>query len=816
MKIKLTKYKKIQAESKGIDEESLTRNNVNSRPLTLIFVSWAILCCFAWTLTTWFAARQNDSCGDECPDIPNSLRFDCHPDPEVTQESCQARGCCWKPPNLESLPLNIPYCYYPERYSLYKRVNSSRSDTVEKHHFVNVRPSGFPKDVKNVEVEVSCFNDPSILRLKIVDKDSSRFEVPFTNFDTDKGAHLSECDHQFILSDDEDLRFKIQHRDSGQVIFDTFNAGVLVFSDQFLQISSILRTKFIYGLGEHRKPFLKAVNWKQLSFWNADQWPSSDSTNLYGSHPFYINMDPTSKSGFGIFWLNSNAMEAILQPTPAITLRSLGGVFDLFFISGPKPEQILMEYTKIVGKPFLPPYWSLGYHQCKFDYGNLSRTKQVLEQTQKAGIPIDVQWNDIDYMDNHKDFTFSKEKFAELPAFVKDLHEQGLHYIPIIDPGISSTEKSYYKPYNLGLEMDIFIKNDSNLPFNGRVWTDGNTVWPDFTHPKTLDYWTQMFQDYHDQVPIDGAWIDMNEPSNFYDGQADGCDTKNPLNNPQYVPRSIDGHKIYHKTVCPSAKQHLGSHYDLHSLYGYTEGIATNLALKKVRKGQRPFIISRSTFPGYGHFGGHWTGDVLSDWSSLHDSVTGVLNFNLFSIPMVGADICGFNGNTTVKLCQRWMQLGAFYPFSRNHNTDNGIDQDPVSLGPSVVESAKEALTLRYSLLPFLYTLFVKAHLYGLPVVTPTFFHAMKGDEIPYFIDYQMFWGSELLIVPVLKEDTTKVEAYLPSGIWYDLRTHQKIPVNAPDFVTLEAPLEIIPVLAKGFSILPTQLLGKAKTTTQR
>ena len=510
-------------------------------------------------------------------------------------------------------------------------------------------------------------------------------------------------------------------------------------------------------------------------------------------------------------WLNSNAMEVVLQPTPGITLRSLGGIFDLFFIAGPDPSSIVSQYTKIVGKSYLPPYWSLGYHQCKFGYGSLNRTRQVLEQTQKAGIPIDVQWNDIDYMDNHKDFTYDKNgQFKDLPSFVQGLHEQGLHYVPIIDPGISSTEKAYYKAYDYGLKMDIFIKNASSVPFNGRVWTDGKTVWPDFTHESTEKYWYTMFKDYHDQVAFDGAWIDMNEPSNFYDGQEHGCEDSQ-WNNPPYVPRSIDGGKLFHKTLCPSAKQALGRHYDLHNLYGYSEAITTNKVLTDIRQ-KRPFIISRSTFPGFGHHAGHWTGDVLSDWSSLHDSITGVINFNLYGIPLVGADICGFNGNTTDKLCQRWTELGAFYPFSRNHNTDNGIDQDPVSLGPAVVQAAKESLERRYELLPYLYTLFVKAHLFGHPVVTPTFFHAHPGDKQAYYIDNQMFWGNELLICPVLNEDTFVVTAYLPSGIWYDYRSYSRISAQVPGFVTLPAPPEIVPLLAKGGSIFPSQLPG-AKTT---
>ncbi|CAG7825817.1 unnamed protein product, partial [Allacma fusca] len=164
---------------------------------------------------------------------------------------------------------------------------------------------------------------------------------------------------------------------------------------------------------------------------------------------------------------------------------------------------------------------------------------------------------------------------------------------------------------------------------------------------------------------------DMNEPSNFWDGEKDGCPANSTLDHPPYTPH-VDGGKLYYKTVCMSAQQYGGVHYNLHNLYGLQESVATYKALGDITS-TRPFVISRSSFPGQGHYGGSWTGDVFSTWTDLKQSIPQILNYGLFGIPMVGADICGFNGNTTKDLCKRWQQLGAFYPFMRNHNTDDGI-----------------------------------------------------------------------------------------------------------------------------------------------
>ena len=333
-------------------------------------------------------------------------------------------------------------------------------------------------------------------------------------------------------------------------------------------------------------------------------------------------------------------------------------------------------------------------------------------------------------------------------------------------------------------------------------------VWPDFTHPNTTEYWTNQLRSFHDQVAFDGAWIDMNEPANFYSGTADGCPADSPWDHPPYTPNVVGGNLCY-RTLCMSAVQHAGRHYDVHNLYGLTETMATNFALRQIR-GKRPFIISRSTFPGQGRYGGHWSGDVISDWTNLRRSITSVLNYNLYGIPLVGADICGFNGNTTAALCQRWMQLGAFYPFARNHNTDDAIDQDPVALGPDVVRASKKALTVRYTLLPYLYSLFWQAHASGRTVARPLFFE-FPHDRLTYSIDTQFLWGPALMIAPVLQQNVLNVEAYLPRGLWYDYYTHRRL--AGGQWRLLDAPLDTIPLLIRGGYILPTQL---ADVTTTR
>ena len=393
-----------------------------------------------------------------------------------------------------------------------------------------------------------------------------------------------------------------------------------------------------------------------------------------------------------------------------------------------------------------------------------------------------------------------------------------MKWIPIIDPAVSASEpRGQYPPYDDGEKLDIFIKDRStNEPFLGKVWNTATSVWPDFTNPKSTIYWSKQFSDFYKLLPFDGAWIDMNEPSNVYDGISGGCG-QGDLENPPYVPgRHRPNQFLQLRTLCMSAKHHLGDHYDLHNMYAIYEAKATREALISIKPDHRPFIISRATSTGFGHYASHWTGDVYSTWEAMKYSIPSLLNFNMVGIPLVGADICGFNGNTTHELCARWSSLGAFYPFSRNHNTIDTIDQDPGYMGGDVVSAARRSLRLRYSLLPTLYTLFYEASAVGATVMRPLM-SVFPTDPIAYEVEDQFMWGSTVLISPVLVKGDIEVRAYFPAGRWYSYENRTELSglnENQGQWLVLDMPIDEIGVHLRGGSIVAVQ--EPAMTTTDQ
>lgn len=291
------------------------------------------------------------------------------------------------------------------------------------------QPSGFPLDVNDVQVYISGL-DNQRLRVRIFDPNNARWEVtlPFFNI-SQKGDIKSPL---YSIDLDSERNLKISRKSTGIVLFET-DLRRLVFADQFIQLSVKVPSSYLYGIGEHKDSLRKKLDWKRYTLFNRDSPPIPD-TNLYGSFPYYLMVEDGDKNmnAHGIFLLNSNAMDVILQPTPAVTWRTSGGILDFFIFMGPSAPEVTRQNLNLIGKPVMQPYWSLGFHLCKYGYNSLAKTNETMQRNLDAGIPLDAQWNDIDHMDRQNDFTYDKKNFKELPEFVDELHERGMHYVPII------------------------------------------------------------------------------------------------------------------------------------------------------------------------------------------------------------------------------------------------------------------------------------------------------------------------------------------------------------------------------------------------
>ncbi|XP_024114980.1 lysosomal alpha-glucosidase [Oryzias melastigma] len=734
---------------------------------------------------------------EACSATPEPRRFDCYPERDVvvTKEMCEARNCCFIPASDagQTRKNGVPWCFYPPDFPSYSLVSINDTLMGQKGILVKEVKTYYPGDILTVEVETRQETDTR-LRVRMTDPSNSRFEVPIS---VPNPTEKAENPGYVVEFSKQPFGITVRRRSTGALLLNT-SVAPLFYADQFLQFSTVLPTQFIYGLGEHRSTFLHDINWNTLTMWARDV-PPTEKTNLYGVHPFYLAMEEDGNA-HGFFLLNSNAMDVVLQPAPALTWRTIGGILDFYVFLGPDPGSVVSQYLEVIGNPAMPIYWALGYHLCRWGYNTSNSTWEVVKSLRNYGIPQDTQWNDIDYMSKSMDFTYDSEKFGTLPDLVRDLHAHNQTYVIMLDPGISSTQaEGSYWPFDEGLKRGVFIKDSEGKTLIGKVWP-GLTAYPDFSNEVTHDWWFDSLQKFHDKVPFDGLWIDMNEPSNFLDGSTNGCPS-NSFENPPYTPGVLGG-LLRAKTVCATAQQKVSMHYNLHSLYGLMEAKASASALKKLLS-KRAFVISRSTFPSQGLYSGHWLGDNRSQWKDLYTSIAGILTFNLLGIPLVGADICGFSEEPQEELCVRWTQLGAFYPFTRNHNSIGMKPQDPTAFSPLARTAMKEALLLRYSLFPFLYTLFHHAHAHGHTVARPLMFEFPK-DVKTYGIDKQFLWGRSLLVTPVLDPGVDYVVGYFPAGLWYDYYTGDSLPSKGEE-VRLQAPLDKINLHLREGSVIPTQ-----------
>ncbi|MES1917430.1 MAG: hypothetical protein MHM6MM_009156, partial [Cercozoa sp. M6MM] len=360
-----------------------------------------------------------------------------------------------------------------------------------------------------------------------------------------------------------------------------------------------------------------------------------------------------------------------------------GGVLDFFVFAGATPAQVVQQAQyAVLGRPMMPPLWSLGWQYCRWGFENLAHVKRVTQQLANHAIPFDTMYFDIDYMHAYEMFTYDDERFpaTEVKQWVDtELHAKGRRLVVILDPGIHVREG--YDVYERAkAQGDVFLKTREGTDFIGSVWP-GRVHFPDWSSTGARQWWLTELREFLKLAPIDGLWIDMNEVANFCHGQCTDDDDDdwniglleereskyhraadfNPRNPPYRIKNTAGRHvDLNYKTLDMDVQFVDGNiEYDVHSTFGHREGILTAEDLAELRQ-ERPFVLSRSTTLSSGHWMAHWLGDNRSDFYSMRRSIAGMLNFQLFGIPMVGADICGFAaefGNMN-ELCARWTALG--------------------------------------------------------------------------------------------------------------------------------------------------------------
>ena len=361
----------------------------------------------------------------------------------------------------------------------------------------------------------------------------------------------------------------------------------------------------------------------------------------HGYYPIYLQREVGHKFHMSYF-RSSNALDVIAQNTEPnrykLTYKTIGGIIDFrFFLGQFNPEPLVLRFQNYLGRSAVPPFWSLGYHQCRWGYKNIEALENVISSFEKYGIPLDTIWSDIDYMKDYQTFTIDEERFP-LDRMNKIL--ENYHYIPIVQPSIRLGQGYAYEE---GKKRDVFIKDAEGGDQIGKVWA-GEVLFADYFHPNATQYWMDMLQHLYDKIKFSGVWLDMNEISNLCNGPCSppaktGMDFTNDI---PYHP----GNDTIETQAIPLNATHYGNRLEanVHTFFGFMETYATNQFLQKIN---RPFIITRSNTLGSNKFGFHWTGDNYANYEFLKTSISSNFMFNLWGIQMVGSDICGFGGNAT-------------------------------------------------------------------------------------------------------------------------------------------------------------------------
>lgn len=525
----------------------------------------------------------------------------------------------------------------------------------------------------------------------------------------------------------------------------------------------------VYGLGEMPRGINKR-GWHYITNNTDESRHSEDKLSFYGAHNFLLVRDGSTCFGLFVDFPGKVYYDIGYTRHDLFSFHTETPDYDLYLLSGGNENAICKEFRTLIGRSYIPPKWAFGLAQSRWGYKTEEDVREVARQYKEHDLPLDMICMDIEYMQDYADFTVNKERFSDLAKLSADLKAQGIRLVPIIDAGVRIDPND--PTCTEGLEKGYFCKKADGTPFVAAVWP-GKAYFADFLRPEVREWFGHKYKTLTD-CGIEGFWNDMNEPSLFYSPERlraflndmAALREKDNIEQEEFFLRVIGGAmglmnspadyaSFYHEVDGQKVR-----HDQVHNLYGGSMTRAASEAFADLRPGQRTLLYSRSSFIGSHRYGGIWLGDNNSSWAQLLANIQMMPSVQMCGFLYSGADLCGFSSDTTPDLALRWLEFGLLTPLMRNHSAVGTRMQEYYRF-PEVLPAVRNMIRLRYALLPYLYSEFMKAALENTSYFRPLAFD-YPDDPDAREVEDQLLLGEGLMAAPVYVQNAHGRHVYLP------------------------------------------------------
>jgi alpha-D-xyloside xylohydrolase len=483
----------------------------------------------------------------------------------------------------------------------------------------------------------------------------------------------------------------------------------------------------IYGLGERFGPLVK--NGQTVSIWNEDGGTVSDLA--YKSIPFYI-----SSRGYGLLvnYPGRVDFEIGTERVSQLQFSVQSEELDYYLFYGPALKDVLEKYTRLSGRPAVPPAWSFGlWLSTSFTtHYNEKTVTEFVDGMSDRDIPLKVFHFDCFWMKERHwcDFEWDTNAFPDPQGMLKRLKAKGLKICLWINPYISQLSDLF----DQGCEQGYFLMRPDGRVYQRDAWQPGMAL-VDFTNPAAVEWYCQKLQKLVD-MGVDCFKTDFGE----------------------LIPTDV----VYHDGSDPQR---------MHNYYTYLYNKAVFGLLEKHHGKNNALVFARSATAGCQKFPVHWGGDCVSTFESMAEDLRGGLSFCLSGPAFWSHDIGGFSGTADPALYKRWVAFGLLSTHSRLHGSESYrvpwlFDEESVSV-------MRFFTKLKNTLLPYLLSAAYDAAEFGWPLLRAMVLE-FPGDPACQYLDRQYMLGSSLLVAPVFRHDNI-VEYYLPAGRWTHLLSGETI-----------------------------------------